>query len=309
VSRAAPVRRLARGTLVAGAPALLSLAALAAAGAVAPGPALLAALGALALAILLARRALAPPAALRDIAAARRSDRMRADFVANASHELRTPLASLLGFVETLRGPARDDEAARDRFLAIMHEQATRMARLIDDLLSLSRIEMNEHVPPTGRVELGEALRRVAETLQQKAAARGMRIEVAVPAGLPPAIGDADELAQLFQNLVDNAIKYGRPETPVRVAARRADRPLPGAEAAVAVSVADEGEGIAREHLPRLTERFYRVDTARSRAAGGTGLGLAIVKHIVGRHRGALEIASERGRGSTFTVRLPAAGR
>jgi two-component system phosphate regulon sensor histidine kinase PhoR len=244
---------------------------------------------------------------LHDVTAARRSDRMRADFVANASHELRTPLASLLGFVETLRGPARDDAEARERFLGIMHEQATRMARLIDDLLSLSRIEMNEHVPPTGRVDIAEALRRVAETLQQKAAARGMRIELDAPEDLPPVVGDADELAQLFQNLVDNAVKYGRPETKVRVAARRSERSLPGAPASIEVGVADEGEGIAREHLPRLTERFYRVDTARSRAAGGTGLGLAIVKHIVGRHRGALEIESERGRGSTFTVRLPAA--
>jgi two-component system phosphate regulon sensor histidine kinase PhoR len=241
---------------------------------------------------------------------------MRADFVANASHELRTPLSSLLGFIETLRGPARDDPEARERFLAIMHEQATRMARLVDDLLSLSRIEMNEHVPPTGRVDVADALRRAVDTLLLKAAARGMRIEIDAPADLPPVTGEADEIAQVLQNLIDNAIKYGRPNSTVRVAVGRSNRALPGGsgggdatageESAIAVSVRDEGEGIARQHLPRLTERFYRVDTARSRAAGGTGLGLAIVKHIMNRHRGALEIDSELGRGSTFTVHFRA---
>jgi two-component system phosphate regulon sensor histidine kinase PhoR len=251
---------------------------------------------------------------LRDVTLARRTEEMRADFVANVSHELRTPVAALLGFVETLRGPARDDPEARERFLAIMHDQATRMSRLVDDLLSLSRIELNEHLPPTGRVDVGDALRRVADTLQLKAAARGMRIEIAAGDKAPPVVGDPEEIAQVLQNLVDNALKYGRPDTAVEIMVGRVVRVLPSRgrraavpQPAVAIRVRDQGPGIAREHLPRLTQRFYRVDTARSRAAGGTGLGLAIVKHIVNRHRGALEIESELGRGSTFTVFFPVA--
>jgi two-component system phosphate regulon sensor histidine kinase PhoR len=246
---------------------------------------------------------------LRDVTLARRTEEMRADFVANVSHELRTPVAALLGFVETLRGPARDDADARERFLAIMHDQATRMSRLVDDLLSLSRIELNEHMPPTGRVDVIEALRRVADTLQLKAAARGMRIEIEAPADLPPVVGDGEEIAQVLQNLVDNALKYGRRESAVAIAVERVTRALPArgrratvTQPALAIRVRDEGPGIAREHLPRLTQRFYRVDSARSRAAGGTGLGLAIVKHIMNRHRGALEIESEPGKGSTFAV-------
>jgi two-component system, OmpR family, phosphate regulon sensor histidine kinase PhoR len=242
---------------------------------------------------------------LHDLTAAKRSEQMRADFVANASHELRTPLATLLGFIETLRGPARDDREAQDRFLAIMHEQASRMARLIEDLLSLSRIEMNEHVPPTGRANLHDVLGSVTATLELRAKARGMRIVLALSEALPEVVGAADELAQVFQNLVDNAIKYGREGSAIEVSAqierRGAGPPL------VAVAVRDHGEGIQREHLPRLTERFYRVDTARSRAMGGTGLGLAIVKHIVNRHRGQLAIESEEGAGTTVSVWLPRA--
>ncbi|HEX7968475.1 MAG TPA: ATP-binding protein [Stellaceae bacterium] len=249
---------------------------------------------------------------LHDLTAMKRSERLRADFVANASHELRTPLASLTGFIETLRGPAREDGAARDRFLAIMAEQAQRMGRLVDDLLSLSRIEMNEHRPPTERVDIGQVLRTVADTLEQRAAARGMRIVLDLPQGLPPVLGDPDELAQVFQNLLDNAIKYSRAGTPIEVRAQPSSRFLPGTRpgerpAALAVTVRDHGEGIGREHLPRLTERFYRVDAARSRELGGTGLGLAIVKHIVSHHRGALDIDSEMGEGSIFTVHLPVA--
>jgi two-component system, OmpR family, phosphate regulon sensor histidine kinase PhoR len=250
---------------------------------------------------------------LHDLTALKRSEQLRADFVANASHELRTPLATLVGFVETLRGPARDDKAAGDRFLAIMAEQAARMSRLVDDLLSLSRIEMNEHRPPTGALALAPVLETVARSLEQRAAARGIRIALAIPSDLPPIIGDPDELAQVFQNLIDNALKYGAPRSVVEVSAFRSPRALPGGRggprvAAVAVAVRDHGEGIARELLPRLTERFYRVDAARSRELGGTGLGLAIVKHIVGHHRGALDIESELGEGSVFTVHLPAAG-
>jgi two-component system phosphate regulon sensor histidine kinase PhoR len=236
---------------------------------------------------------------LHDLTAVKRSERLRADFVANASHELRTPLASLTGFIETLRGAARDDAAARDRFLAIMAEQAQRMARLVDDLLSLSRIEMNEHVAPTDRVDIGQVLHTVADTLEQRAAARDMRIVLALPADLPKVLGNADELAQVFQNLLDNAIKYGRPQTDITVAADR-ERGL------VRVAVADRGDGIPPEHLPRLTERFYRVDTARSRELGGTGLGLSIVKHLVAAHSGTIRVESRPNEGSTFFFTLPA---
>lgn len=267
---------------------------------------------------------------LHDVTRIRRADRMRADFVANVSHELRTPLSTLIGFIETLSGPARDDPEARTRFLAIMHEQAQRMARLVADLLSLSRIELNEHSLPTGRVDLARTLRAVADTLQFKAAEKGMTIVLGAdlpadaPGGpraslalddVPPVPGDPDEIAQVFQNLIDNAVKYGRARSTVRVAlwlagAEAGSAPLPPAmrarrQMAVAVAVNDESEGIPREHLPRLTERFYRVDTARSRDLGGTGLGLAIVKHIMNRHRGALEIDSAIGRGSSFMVYLP----
>ena len=247
---------------------------------------------------------------LHDLTAAKRSERLRADFVANASHELRTPLASLIGFIETLRGPAHDDGTARDHFLAIMAEQSQRMKRLVDDLLSLSRIEMNEHRPPTERIDLGGVLRTVADLLGQRAEARDMRIVLDLPRGTCEVLGDADELAQVFQNLLDNAIKYSRPGTPIEVTTRPSPRFLTGARpgerpAAIAVMVRDHGDGIPREHLPRLTERFYRVDAARSRELGGTGLGLAIVKHIVNHHRGALDIDSELGEGSIFTVHLP----
>lgn len=272
---------------------------------------------------------------LHDMTRIKQADRMRADFVANANHELRTPLASLTGFIETLMGPAKDDEDARERFLAIMHEQARRMTRLVEDLLCLSRIELNEHSPPSGTVRLDRVVGSVTDILQLKAAARNMRIELdAAPpdvpidttpiplADLPEVTGDADELAQLFQNLLDNAIKYGRAESTIRVfgwvapdtlsaAPRPADTAVRFAgrrpRLAVALAVADEGEGIAREHLSRLTERFYRIDSARSRDLGGTGLGLAIVKHIVNRHRGGLRIESTPGKGSMFTVFLPVA--
>src|SRR5258706_4839191 len=222
---------------------------------------------------------------MHDVTSLRRAEQMRADFVANASHELRTPLASLVGFIETLRGPARDDEEARDRFLAIMQEQATRMGRLVADLLSLSRIELNEHLPPTQAIALDGILDNLAATFELQAARRKMRLQVDCPAELPPVVGDADELAQLFQNLIDNALKYSRPGTALRITAARPQR-LPGGfprapHGAVAVAVTDEGEGIAREHLPRLTERFYRVDPARSKQNGGPALRLAVVQHIV----------------------------
>ena len=244
--------------------------------------------------------------ALVDMTAVRRADQMRADFVANASHEIRTPLATLSGFIETLSGPAEDDAEARRRFLAIMAQHAERMTRLVEDLLSLSRIEMNEHTLPTEQVDLPAVLATVDANLEWRATARSATIQRDIEAGLPPLTGDTGELTQLFQNLVDNAIKYGREGGTVRI---RAWHETSGANQSaggdIMVSIADEGEGIARQHLPRLTERFYRVDTARSRELGGTGLGLAIVKHIASRHRAALTIESEPGNGSIFTLRFP----
>jgi two-component system phosphate regulon sensor histidine kinase PhoR len=252
---------------------------------------------------------------LHDITALKMAEQMRADFVANAGHELKTPLASLVGFIETLLGAARDDPAARDRFLGIMHGETGRMARLVDDLLSLSRIELNEHVAPTSQFELAPLVEQVADTLELRAAERGMRLELTLPDDLPDVLGDEDELAQVFQNLIDNAIKYGKPQSAITIQAslgsngrgeRQSAAPLPGSPY-VQIAVTDRGDGIPSEHLPRLTERFYRIDTARSRQLGGTGLGLAIVKHILNRHRGRLDIASTIGVGSTFTVWLQAA--
>jgi two-component system phosphate regulon sensor histidine kinase PhoR len=246
---------------------------------------------------------------LSDRTRERRLEQMRADFVANASHELRTPLTSLIGFIDTLRGPAADDREAQARFLPIMAEQAGRMGRLIEDLLSLSRIELTEHTPPTGALDLAVLARRGAEALAPRLAARRITLDLSVEEGLPQVIGDADQLSQVLANLLDNAVKYGREGGRIGLALR-SDGPAgqkARRRAGVALSVSDDGAGIPRVHLPRLTERFYRVDAARSRAVGGTGLGLAIVKHIVNRHRGLLEIESEEGRGSTFTVWLPAA--
>jgi two-component system phosphate regulon sensor histidine kinase PhoR len=243
---------------------------------------------------------------LHDITALKLAEQMRADFVANAGHELKTPLASLVGFIETLLGAARDDTAARERFLGIMRGEAGRMTRLVDDLLSLSRIELNEHVAPTSQVALGPLIEQVADALELRAADRGMRLLLELPEDLPEVYGDEDELAQVFQNLIDNAIKYGKPQTEITIAAR-ATEPLAATNSTVRIAVTDRGDGIPSEHLPRLTERFYRVDTARSRELGGTGLGLAIVKHILNRHRGRLEISSALGVGSTFTVSLQVA--
>ncbi|MCW2245679.1 two-component system phosphate regulon sensor histidine kinase PhoR [Azospirillum fermentarium] len=254
---------------------------------------------------------------LYDITTIKRSEQMRADFIANASHELRTPLSSLSGFIETLRGPARDDPEASERFLGIMQEQASRMTRLVSDLLSLSRIELDEHMPPAGRVDIEVAIAGVIDALHLKAEARGIRLIFTTGNDeVPEVVGDEDQLTQVVQNLISNAIKYTRADTDVTITVGLSDGaavgvPLAGARARgpghmVSVSVADQGEGIPRIHLPRLTERFYRVDAARSRAMGGTGLGLAIVKHIVNRHRGRMTIESEVGVGSTFTIYLPA---
>ncbi|MFN0043368.1 MAG: ATP-binding protein [Alphaproteobacteria bacterium] len=244
---------------------------------------------------------------LHDQTQIKQTERMRADFVANASHELRTPLSVLLGFIETLNAGADDDLAVRKRFLGIMGEQAARMSRLVNDLLSLSRIEMHEHRAPTDPVALDTIIRSVADTLQFRAKDRDIALALAIEPQIGTVPGDAEELTQVVQNLVDNAIKYGRPGSTVAIAARTELRPdLEGGTHWVAIEVRDQGDGISREHLSRLTERFYRVDAARSREMGGTGLGLAIVKHVVNRHRGAIEIASTIGIGSSFTVRFPA---
>ncbi len=243
---------------------------------------------------------------LRDLTPMRRAERMRVDFVANASHELRTPLASLLGFVETLQGPARNDAVARERFLEIMRTQATRMARLIDDLLSLSRIEQRVHLPPATPVDLSTIVRQVADALAPLAADRGVEIVLDMPDRALLVLGDRDELIRVAENLVENAIKYGgsggRVEVTLVDRASESGRP-----AEVVLTVRDHGPGIPAEHLPRLTERFYRVDVSDSRDKGGTGLGLALVKHVVLRHRGRLDIASEPGEGAQFTVTIPRA--
>lgn len=234
----------------------------------------------------------------RDQTATDKVAQMRADFIANASHELRTPLASLRGFVETLQGPARDDPAAREKFLSIMASQAARMTRLIDDLLSLSRVEMKVHLRPTGVVDLNELSGYVAQTLEPLAEASKSAI-VVHPLPTPARVrGDREELVQVLQNLAHNALKYGREGGRVDIRLVRE----PGTPRRISVAITDDGPGIAPEHLPRLTERFYRANVATSREKGGTGLGLAIVKHIVNRHRGDLRIASRVGQGSTFTV-------
>ncbi len=237
---------------------------------------------------------------LSDRTRERAVERTRADFVANVSHELRTPLASLIGFIDTLRGPAADDPPAQQRFLGIMGEQAARMNRLIDDLLSLSRIELIEHQPPSATVDLHRLVMRLVAGFEPRLKERSVKLDVRMPDDVPAVVGDADQLTQVLQNLLDNAVKYGRESGTVRLEVAVA----PG-RPGLTMTVADQGSGIPREHLPRLTERFYRVDTGRSRAAGGTGLGLAIVKHIVNRHRGQLSIESEEGIGTTVSVWLP----
>jgi two-component system phosphate regulon sensor histidine kinase PhoR len=249
------------------------------------------------------RRSRAVLIVLRDVTEARRVEDMRVDFVAFASHELKTPLASLSGFIDTLRGHAKDDPAAQERFLEIMADQADRMRRLIDDLLSLSRIELREHVRPSKVIDMLAVVNDVTDGLNHLAAKHEMDITVTSAAMLPKVRGEGEELAQVVQNLVDNALRYGRAGKHVEVALGTDTR---GGKPMLRLTVRDFGAGISREHLPRLTERFYRVDAAASRAKGGTGLGLAIVKHIVNRHQGTLAIDSELGQGATFTVLIPA---
>jgi two-component system, OmpR family, phosphate regulon sensor histidine kinase PhoR len=235
----------------------------------------------------------------------RRVEEMRADFVANASHELRTPLAALSGFIDTLQGPAKDDAKARERFLGIMHTQATRMARLIDDLLSLSRVELSAHVRPDTLVDIVPIIRQVVDGLEPLARERQVTIDIDLPEAPVAIAGDREELLRLFENLVENALKYGASGGKVIVSLSQATSGDGAPE--VRAMVRDFGPGIAPEHLPRLTERFYRVDVGDSRAQGGTGLGLSLVKHIVNRHRGRLLIESVPKNGATFTACFPQA--
>ena len=271
---------------------------------------------------------------LRDETDVRRMELMRVDFLANASHELRTPLASLSGFIETLKGHARDDPKARDRFLDIMGTQADRMSRLVADLLSLSRIELNEHIPPSGRVDLARATADVVDAVSVLSAERGVAVTIDDRNAVAPVHGDRDEILQVVQNLVDNAIKYSTSGQSVEIVIRpdvtleEASAPWSGGSRGegatrlplltpdrepgqryAAVSVRDHGPGLAREHLPRLTERFYRVEGQKSGERQGTGLGLAIVKHIINRHRGGLTVESAPGQGALFVAYFPVAAR
>lgn len=268
---------------------------------------------------------------LSDDTSSKRAERMRADFLANASHELRTPLASLSGFIETLRGPARDDEEARVRFLSIMHDQTERMRRLIDDLLSLSRVEMNEHLTPSGTTDLAELAREVVSALSPVAQARSISLDLDPPASPVPVQGERDQLYEVVENLVENAVKYSRDGGSVRVcvhsgltrdasehpAARISEEsgrltisapPLNTMARYGVVRVHDEGKGIDRRYLPRLSERFFRVGGQKSSPTSGTGLGLAIVKHIVSRHRGGFTVESAPEKGSVFSVFFPMTG-
>ena len=234
----------------------------------------------------------------RDVSESRRIDRMRSDFVANASHELRTPLASVRGFIETLQGPAKDDPKVHERFLGIMLEQVTRMTRMVDDLLSLSRLELKAQISPVDKVDLGPLLGHVRDALMPLAKDLDVTINLQIPENPIFVAGDQDELTEVFENLIENACKYGQEGKNVDVWLTNG----PGKPAEVMVR--DYGPGIPEEHLPRLTERFYRVNVEASRSKKGTGLGLAIVKHILTRHRARLIVKSELGKGTTFTVKF-----
>lgn len=238
---------------------------------------------------------------LIDRSAARAAEKMRVDFVANASHELRTPLATLVGYAETLREQASEVEAeTRERFVAIIHDEARRMQRLVEDLISLSRIEAERFSPPSDPIAMGSLVEETVGHWRAHALERDSEIVVEVEPDLPATTGDRNQILQLLDNLIGNALRYGRAGTPVRIAVRREG-------AMLRLTVSDRGEGIAAKHIPRITERFYRVDKARSRDSGGTGLGLSIVKHVVERHRGRLDIQSRVGRGTDVHVLLPIA--
>lgn len=239
----------------------------------------------------------------RDVTDQERHAKLRVDFVANASHELRTPLASLKLTLETLQGAGRDDAASKEKFLGLMSTQAERMIQLIDDLMSLNRVEMRAHLLPHGSVDIGDLLAQIVTTLAPLAESHGIALSLPMQAEPVYVRGERSELSQVFDNLIQNGIRYGRSGGRVSISIEARGGDLGGPK--IAIAVADTGIGIASEHLPRLTERFYRVSAAASRQKGGTGLGLAIVKHIVSRHRGELQIESEPDKGSVFTVLLP----
>jgi two-component system, OmpR family, phosphate regulon sensor histidine kinase PhoR len=242
---------------------------------------------------------------LRDVTDARKTEQMRTDFISNVSHELRSPVSSLLGFIETLQGPAHDDAESRDRFLGIMADEARRMTSLVNDLLTLSKVEADEHIRPAEPVDMAGVLAEISTVLTARAQARGMTIDLHIPDDLPRVTGDKEELIQVFRNLIDNAISYGSENTDIQIIVENQGQVFGTPEAMLAVSVTNQGAGIKPEDIERLTERFYRVDKGRSRETGGTGLGLAIVKHIIGHHRGNLYIRSTPGEQTTFTVCLP----
>ncbi len=241
----------------------------------------------------------------QDVTHLEQAGQMRRDFVANVSHELRTPLTALMGFIETLRGPARDDTAARERFLQIMADEANRMNRLVGDLLSLNRVESEERVRPREPLELTGLIQSTLNTLRPLADDASVTLSLDAPAEAISIEGDGDQLRQVITNLVENAIKYGGSGGRVDVIVTLSERDTAMRGPAVRIRIVDQGPGIDAAHLPRLTERFYRADSHRSRELGGTGLGLAIVKHIVNRHRGRLRVESELGQGAAFTVILP----
>lgn len=239
-----------------------------------------------------------------DITSIKEAERMRVDFVANVSHELRTPLASIIGFVETLQGPAKNDAAALERFLKIMHDEANRMARLIEDLLSLSHIERDAHIPPDQNISLKRIIENVIETMDIRLKKRHMSVNFVTEFKTGNITGDRDQITQIFQNLIDNAIKYGEEETNISIELTAFHDKKSGNKY-MEINIINKGQGIAQQHIERLTERFYRADTARSRSLGGTGLGLAIVKHILQRHKGKISFESEVGKQTKATVLLP----
>lgn len=240
-----------------------------------------------------------------DVSIIREAEQMRSDFVANVSHELRSPLTAVYGFIETMQGAAQYDPVAQDRFLNLMQKEAKRMARLIDELLILAQLEASGRVQPSGHIDIHDNINSVVAVLAESMEREKKRVRVISEKSLPLVVGDADQITQVFQNLIENAIKYSSPKSEIEVKISTTKSGSPGAEDQLCVAIKDQGDGIAPENLPRLTERFFRVDKGRSRQMGGTGLGLAIVKHILIRHRGRLQIESEVGRGSTFSVFLP----
>ena len=252
---------------------------------------------------------------MKNITPLKNIEKVRSSFIANVSHELKTPLATVMGFLETIRGPAKDDKKSMSKFLGIMDKETIRMKRLIDDLLVVSKIESDEHIHPTKKVNLIKTLNNVIESLKEYALKKNIQIRTDYQLNENLSVlGNEDELVQVFTNIIDNSIKYGKINSSIDIKAEEVKEQVDQSEdkklfpqLILKISVKDESDGIHAKHLSRLTERFYRVDAARSKEIGGTGLGLTIVKHILNKHRGHLDIKSEINQGSTFTVELPIA--